>query len=210
MIRKASILYAVIAAVALAAGTLVYLLDRQPDHTYFVAFGLISVHAPYPLFGVAGYYLPAFLHVYAFILLTTAIAGRSSAGIAGIGAAWFLIASLFELGQHPAVAPAIAAAMPAWLAHVPLLENTAAYFLRGTFDPLDFFAIALGTVAAVLTVVLSAKRPITQPEVRPRTGAWRRIALGGVTLSRWTWRGTGSTSRTRAEIPSWFLTARAR
>ena len=109
MHKKPSVLYVLIAVVALSIGLLVYLLDRQPEHVYFLSHGLIVVDAPYALFGVAGNHLPAFLHVYAFMLLTAAVAGSANAQLIRTGAAWFAISSLFELGQHPALSPLIAA-----------------------------------------------------------------------------------------------------
>ena len=182
MPRKQSVLYVVLAAVALSVGLLVYLLDRQPEHTYFLSHALTHAHAPYALFGVAGNYLPAFLHVYAFMLLTVAVAGSSNARLIRIGAAWFVIASLFEFGQHPAVSPLIAASLPAWFAHVPMLDNTAAYFLKGTFDPLDFLAMVLGIVAAGLTVVLVRYGVKPWLPGKPRYSIFRYLALGGTSL----------------------------
>jgi DNA-binding beta-propeller fold protein YncE len=98
------------------------------------------------------------------------------------GAAWFAISSLFELGQHPALSPLIAASLPAWFAHIPVLDNTAAYFLRGTFDPLDFLSGALGTLAACFTVVLARNLVrISSLDLFMRS-LFRSFALGGVAL----------------------------
>lgn len=182
MLKKPSVLYVLIAAVALSAGALVYLLDRQPEHTYFLFHGLTIAGAPHALFGAAGNHLPAFLHVFAFILLTAAVAGSANACAIRIGAAWFVIASLFEFGQHPAVSPLVAASLPAWFAPVPVLDNTAAYFLGGTFDPLDFLAIAMGTVAAGLIVALTRNSATPPPFNGRQYGVFRRLALGGTSL----------------------------
>lgn len=182
MLRKPSVLYVLIAVAALTVGLLVYLLDRQPEHTYFLPHALTQVHAPYALFGVAGNYLPTFLHVYAFMLLTVAVVGSTNARLILIGAAWFVIASLSEFGQHPAVSPLIAASLPAWFAHFPALDNTAAHFLRGTFDPLDLLSIAAGTGVASITVALT--RNSTAPRLlnRPRDNIFRYLALAGTSL----------------------------
>jgi len=182
MLRKPSVLYVLIAAVALSVGVLVYLLDRQPEHIYFLSHALTQVHAPYTLFGVAGNYLPAFLHVYAFMLLTVAVTDSSDSRLIRIGTAWFVIASLFELGQHPSISPLIAASLPAGFAHVPVLDNTAAYFLKGTFDPLDFLAIVLGIVAAGLTVVLVGYGVKPWLPGKPGYSIFRYLALGGTSL----------------------------
>lgn len=182
MLKKPSVLYVIIATVAMSVGLLVYLLDRQPEHVYFLSHALTTVDAPHAWFGVAGNYLPAFLHVYAFVLLTVAFAGSANARLIRIGAAWFVIVSLFEFGQHPAVSPLIAASLPAWFAHIPVLDNTAAYFLRGTFDPLDLLSGALGTLAACFTVVLA--RNISRPRISRKLlhGAFRYLAVGGISL----------------------------
>lgn len=182
MLKKPSVLYVVIATLALSAGLLVYLLDRQPEHVYFLSHGLTAAHAPHALFGVAGNHLPAFLHVYAFILLTAAVTGSSNAQLIRIGAAWFVIASLFEFGQHPVVSPLIAASLPAWFAHATVLDNTAAYFLHGTFDPLDLLFIALGALAACLTAVLVRCFTNTRLSARLLHGAFRYLAVGAISL----------------------------
>lgn len=87
-------------------------------------------------------------------MLLTAVTESADSRLIRIGTAWFVIASLFEFGQHPSISPFIAASLPGF-AHVPVLDNTAAYFLKGTFDPLDFLAIVLGIVANVTAGVAS-------------------------------------------------------
>jgi hypothetical protein len=177
MFKRPSVLYVLIAIAALAFGLLVYLFDRRPEHVYFLSHGFVLAHAPHSLFGVVGNYLPTFVHVYAFILLTAAVAGATRA--IGICVAWFVVASLFELAQLPAVAPVIAASVPAWFARVPVLDNTAAYFLDGTFDVLDLLSIALGTIAAYMTVALPNKTG--RATIRSGQGrVWRPVAIGGV------------------------------
>lgn len=180
MPRKPTVLYLAAATLALTIGLLVYLLDRQPQHTYFLSHVFTPDRAPYALFGVAGNYLPAFLHVYAFVLLTVAIAGSANAQLVRIGAAWFIIATLFEFGQHPALSPFLAAALPAWFAYVPVLDNSASYFLNGTFDVLDILSIALGTVAACLTVIVGHEVVRTTLE-KGQNRILRRGAIAGVT-----------------------------
>lgn len=150
---------ALIALGALALGTLVYLLDRPAATVYLLPQALSFARGHHPWFGALGGHLPEFVHVYAFILLTVAVSpwpGR----VWPICAFWWTVDSLFELGQHPAIAPHIAAALPAWFQHVPLLDNTANYFLRGTFDPGDLAAIALGTLVAYVTVGVIRRKEV--------------------------------------------------
>jgi DNA-binding beta-propeller fold protein YncE len=183
MFKRPSVLYAVIAAAALSVGLLVYLLGRQPEHVYFLFHGFSLGHGHHSLFGALGNYLPSFVHVYAFILLTVVVAGSSNARLLRSCTAWFFIASLFEYGQHPAVSPIIAAALPVWFARVPVLDNIAAYFLNGTFDLLDFLALAAGTVAACLTVVLIRNRAGPRPSDNPMRSVFRFLAMSGLMLT---------------------------
>ena len=180
MRKRPSVLYVALAVAALFLGLLVYWLDRRPEHVYFLSHGFALAPQQHSLFGVVGNSLPTFLHVYAFILLTAAVAGSSKARLIRICAAWFVIATLFEFAQLRAVAPIIAAAVPAWFARVPVLDNTAAYFLNGTFDVLDLVSIALGTVAAYFTIAIAKKAiPAGVPSGQRR--GFRHIAVAGVT-----------------------------
>jgi len=56
-------------------------------------------------FGVVRGQLPEFLHVFAFSLLTAAALRVTSCAAWASCAAWRLIDSLFELGQHPTPGP---------------------------------------------------------------------------------------------------------
>ncbi|HSD96245.1 MAG TPA: hypothetical protein VLB06_03785, partial [Sulfuricaulis sp.] len=119
---------------------------------------------------------------YAFILLTAAVVGFSQARLTGTCAAWFVVASLFEVAQHPAIAPIIAAEVPAWFTRVPILDNTAAYFLNGTFDPLDLLSIALGTIAACVTILLTRNSANTPSSNKLPHSLIRYFSLGGITF----------------------------
>ncbi|HSW51601.1 MAG TPA: hypothetical protein VLG93_00090 [Sulfuricaulis sp.] len=63
-----------------------------------------------------------------------------------------------------------------------MLDNTAAYFLGGTFDPLDFLAIVLGIVAAGLTVVLVGYGVKPWLPGKPNYSIFRYLSLGGTSL----------------------------
>ena len=63
----------IVGVAVLLIGTLVYLVDRPAEQTYFVSTSDsdISLHGTLPvLFGKLGGILPAFSHVFAFILIT--------------------------------------------------------------------------------------------------------------------------------------------
>lgn len=143
---------------ALSVGVLVYAFDRQPELTYFLPswFSLndqIGSH-----FGILGNYLPTFLHVYAFILLTVVVAVPTITKLVPICVAWFCLDSLFEIAQLDPIANWVATHTPAWFTSIPFLENTANYFLMGTFDVSDLLSIAAGTIAAYLTVFIVTRR----------------------------------------------------
>lgn len=139
--------YALIAAAALGMGILVYLFARPP-----IELLPFSWHfRPGPWSGSLTGVLPEFLHVFAFILLTAAVVRRPPRPVS-ICAFWLGTETLFEVGQHPLLAPYMAETLPTWLGQLPILSRTANYFLQGTFDPWDFVAIALGTLAAYAVI----------------------------------------------------------
>lgn len=148
---RADALLALIALAALAMGVLVYVLDRPAGTAYFLPQVLFFANGHHSWFRALGGRLPELAHVYAFILLTVAVSpwpGR----VLPLCVFWWALATLAELGQHPALAPELAALVPHWFQQVPVLDNTANYFVRGTFDPWDLVAIALGSVSAYVTV----------------------------------------------------------
>lgn len=147
-----------IAIGALCIGVLVYVFDRQPEFVYFLP-GWLSLESQIGgLFGRIGNYLPTFIHVYAFILLTVIVTAPSITKLIAVCLAWFTLDSLFEVAQFNPIAHWIGSHTPAWFNGIPFLENTADYFLLGTFDVLDLIAIATGTFAAYLTIALMTRR----------------------------------------------------
>ena len=149
------VLQAAPALIALFIGTAVYLLDRQPETVYLMADWMGGGKRESPFFGTLGGYLPAFIHVYAFILLTVLVAAPSRVHALAICLFWLVLDSAFELAQVGVIARAIADHVPGWFAGIPFLDNTSHYFLAGTFDVLDLYAIAAGSFAAYLTIVIS-------------------------------------------------------
>jgi hypothetical protein len=144
---------------ALLIGTLVYLVDRPPDQTYFVSsIGTnISLYKTFPnLFGFLGSNLPAFIHVFSFILITAAFISYSKRGCLIICLSWFLIDCAFELGQKFSAYPL--KIIPHWFTGIPFLENTKNYFLQGTYDFNDLIGITIGTVMAYFVLLLTMER----------------------------------------------------
>jgi hypothetical protein len=142
----------------LLLGSLVYLVDRPPDHTYFVYnnFVNISLHNTLPsLFGSIGNSLPAFIHVFSFILITASLISCRKKGYLFICLGWFLVDCAFELGQK--FNSLFSKIIPSWFAGIPFLENTENYFLYGTFDFIDLAAITIGTVIAYSVLIATNK-----------------------------------------------------
>jgi hypothetical protein len=155
---RVTFLWVACAVAALGLGVGLYIVDRSAAHVYLLPSALTLPGAPVWASGVLGGSLPSFLHVFAFILLTAAVlAPRTARSVAAIAAAWCAIDVLFELGQLPLLAPRIAAALPDWFRHVPLLDNVGPYFLRGTFDPADMAAILVGAALGYLTITWTKK-----------------------------------------------------
>jgi len=105
-------------------------------------------HTGSGIFGSLGDHLPTFVHPLAFILITTAVLRPQPRLLPATCATWFGIECLFEVGQLAPLDGRIAAAVPAWFDSVPVLEGTADYFIRGTYDPLDLLSIGIATVVA--------------------------------------------------------------
>ena len=148
-----------IGAAGLVVGSLIYLVDRPPDQTYFVYSSPINIslfNIIPNLFGLIGSSLPAFIHVFSFILITAALICSQKKGYLIICLSWFLIECAFELDQK--FNTWSSRIIPDWFAGIPFLENTGNYFSRGTFDILDLSAIAFATIIAYFVILTTSKR----------------------------------------------------
>lgn len=150
---KLNWLQIIIGLTALALGVVLYLYDRPSSQIYFVP-DLLSQYEGKPfMFGVIGYHLPTFLHAFAFCLLSTGILGSSTKEAFVICLFWLLIDGAFEIAQHPDIANGIIPYIPDWFKHIPVLDNTASYFIQGRYDPADLGAILIGTVVAYFLIL---------------------------------------------------------
>jgi len=149
----------VIGIVVLLTGTLVYIVDRPADQTYFVSTGGsdISLHGSLPvLFGKLGGILPAFSHVFAFILITGGVLSCKKKGCLLVAVFWFIVDCAFEIGQH--FNTSAAKLVPEWFNHLPFLESTGNYFKKGVFDWADLAAIFTGTLLAYWVLVKTERK----------------------------------------------------
>jgi hypothetical protein len=136
----------------LSLGALVYVFERSPEsYGYGVIvrdyLGFIRPHRM--VFGVLANNLPSFTHVFAFSLMTAGFLGTRRKGNLLICLLWFLIDTVFEIGQglkHISLA-----IIPEWFkVHTLPMANLQAYFRYGTFDIHDIVAGLLGALAAFM------------------------------------------------------------
>jgi len=138
-----------IAAVVLASGAAIYVFGRPPGTAYMLP-------ADWTFFrgGASGVVdwlsrsWPTFAHAFSFSVLTCLVLPRRMAFVTAACLGWFLLECLFEVGQHPAVAPSLAAALTGVFVGVPVLDHLPAYFRRGFFDPADIAFAAAGSLLA--------------------------------------------------------------
>ncbi len=141
--------YILIGIFLLSLGALIYLIDRPPGQTYFIftlPFQLNLYNITPSLFGPIGNFLPHFLHVSAFILLTAGLIDCGKRGYLLICLFWMAVNVGFELGQR--YSDYAVGLVPARFDDVFLLENTRNYFLHGTYCHLDMAAIIIGGISA--------------------------------------------------------------
>lgn len=147
----------VIAVTAIAIGILVYLLDRSPEQVYFIPDGFNPFSAPVGLFGVMGYSLPSFVHVFSMILITGGILSSRETECFVISVGWLFVEVGFEVGQVHSISYEITQSVPAWVSSAPILEAQQAFFINGTFDSYDILAIAFGAIAAYTIMRISLR-----------------------------------------------------
>jgi len=146
----------VVAAMTFTLGLLVYVFDRQAETVYFLPEWLSHQDVSGGFFGSIGGWLPTFVHVYTFIILTVAVA-PTTIKLVPVCLGWFVLECLFEFGQAESAGEWIYIHTYDLFKGIPVLENTAYYFQKGSFDVMDLFAIAGGTIAAFLTTIIIKK-----------------------------------------------------
>ena len=159
--RRTNKLQIFIGVAGLILGSLIYIIDRPPDQTYFIYTSNIniSLHNILPnIFGFIGDTLPAFTHVFSSTLITAGLIFCKKRDYPIICLAWFLIDCAFELGQKFHTFPI--KIIPHWFSEIPFLENTENYFIHGTFDFADLAAISFGSITAYLVLFATNKRRV--------------------------------------------------
>lgn len=144
---------------ALILGVLVYLTVRNPDALLlFQGMGLDTFrYEPTGLFFVPFWgVLPDFLHAFAFALITAGALGRNPSTHAPVCLFWFVINTVFELGQK-FPGQAMALIPDAWMSATPI-QWASVYVNKGTFDPFDILAFAAGSIAAFALLSVMNKK----------------------------------------------------
>ena len=150
-----------IGAIALFVGSLVYLVDRAPDSTYFVhaISNRMSLHNILPsLFGPIAQNLPSFIHVLSFSLITAGLLSCKKRGCLIVCIAWLFTNSVFELGQN--FNGWVLKILPDFSSGIPILENVRGFFLSGAFDVHDLVAMLIGAMAAYVVLLVTMERGV--------------------------------------------------
>ena len=151
-------LYILLGIIGLSVGTLVYLIDRDPEQIYFIynhGIDLSLYHSLPNLFGPFGNSLPTFVHIFSFILITAGLIACSKRGYFIICLGWFVVDILFEFGQKFKTWSVMIT--PDWFSGIPYLENSRNYFLHGSFDLNDIWSIILGAILAYMVLLTTTK-----------------------------------------------------
>ena len=163
MLSRLEMTLFIVALGALILSGLVFNLDHSSESIYLLPNWLPGDERQYHLFGSTGNYLPTFLHTLIFILFTCACLLTSRKSQILVCAAWFSIDILIEMTQSSPVVSWIASKLTNYLDGIPLQENIPNYFLAGVFDIQDICAIATGTIAAYLTVLVVKNKHLGEP-----------------------------------------------
>jgi hypothetical protein len=153
--RAVVALLVALAALSLGTGLLVYLSDRHPGQAALLP--AAAALGTGPLFGLAGGWLPSFVHPFAFSLLHGAARPASAGPAYRACAGWWGVNVAFELAQLPLLGGALIAALQRLPIPDALAQPLARYLLNGTFDAADLAAATAGALAAAAVLTLAAR-----------------------------------------------------
>jgi hypothetical protein len=132
--------------IAMAAGLLVYAADREAAHA--MLFPASAALRTGPIFGLAGPWLPSFIHPFAFSLFTAAARRHSASPAYGACAAWWAVNMAFEAAQHPKLSSGVGEALQLAFGRTGLTRAVYNYLLGGSFALGDIAAATAGALAA--------------------------------------------------------------
>jgi hypothetical protein len=147
-----------VAITALAAGLLIYAVDRDWATVAFLSPFADLQTEPQQWFGAAGKFLPSFLHACAIcLLLILALEPRRSGSLL-VCATWCVTALALEVIQLDRVYASLFAPLQAQAA-TGLLDPVESYARLGVFDPADMIATTLGCIAALVISQINGRSP---------------------------------------------------
>jgi hypothetical protein len=147
-----------LAAVALLAGTCVYLLDRDWTTALFLSPIAGFQTERHAVFGALGETLPSFLHAYAFALLIAAALWPWPRTRAWACIGWFAIAAALECMQAPGIAGFLSDRQY-FPGDFSVFNALSGYAAQGKFDLRDLWATAFGCLTAYVTMIIIRRRP---------------------------------------------------
>ena len=154
---RTEILLIWIASVALSIGIVFYMTGRPAGTLCCVPAWLYTEHPVVLGGGILYGQLPTFIHVYAFILLSVAIAMPWPALVKPICFFWLLFESVFEVGQHEVVSTVIVGLLNNGTTESLFPGYIANYFKNGRFDYFDLLSIVVGALCAYFTIRFAQK-----------------------------------------------------
>lgn len=140
------IVLATCASAALTVGFFVYSVDRGRFLGTWTPDASVAVSGS--LFGMLGYWLPSFIHPFAFSLLTAAAEPSGLRPAYRACVAWWAVNVAFEIGQYPLVSASLAHFLHRSLGTGTIQQTLSDYFTQGTFDVGDLLAATAGAAAA--------------------------------------------------------------
>ena len=144
--------------ISLVCGIAFYLVARPSGSTYF--FGkLLHLGFSSPIIKLPALIqgsFPDFVHPFAFSLIGMGLLSLMRVSRLCICSSFLVMNLFFKIGQNYKYA--FAAQVPKWFGGVPIIENTGPFFLRGTFDINDVFAMIVGAAAAFALSELLVKQ----------------------------------------------------
>lgn len=157
-----------VAALALAAGAGVYVLDRPPGSAYLLPLSWSLYGSGRTFFGSLGGSLPSLLHAFCFSILSSLAVPRTMGWAALACGGWGLLETLLEVGQHPRLAPFLADLIGDRFQQIPVLDHLGRYFTHGVFDPLDVLFGLCGAGLAFIVLCRATGPPLATQVRRSR------------------------------------------
>jgi hypothetical protein len=150
--KKDGLIRAALGCSVLLLGTAEYICNRPPESSHLgVIIKSISGNIPLKIdvFGIFSGVLPDFAHAFSFSLFTLLLFPNAVRKMRiAICLFWLVIDVFFEIGQF--FGQQISGIINIILPPNPAASFLKAYFVNGTYDPMDILAIGLGAGTAFL------------------------------------------------------------